>query len=45
MEVILKLFNEFSDKNKKVRLIGIKLSNLEKNPKAKQTDIRNFATI
>jgi DNA polymerase IV (DinB-like DNA polymerase) len=45
MEVILKLFNQFSDKNKKVRLIGIKLSNLEKNCKAIQTDIRNFATI
>ncbi len=45
MEVILKLYNQFSNKNKKVRLIGIKLSNLEKNPKAIQTDIRNFVTV
>jgi DNA polymerase IV (DinB-like DNA polymerase) len=45
METILKLFKEFSNKNKKIRLIGIKLSNLEKNPKAKQTDIRKFAII
>ncbi len=43
MEIILLLFNEFSKKSKKIRLLGIKLSNLEKNPKAIQTDIRNFA--
>ena len=45
MEVILQLFKEFSNKNKKIRLIGIKLSNIERNPKVKQTDIRNFARI
>ena len=43
MEIILKLYHEFSKKHKKVRLIGIKLSNLEKNSKVFQTDIRNFA--
>ncbi|MHA1492362.1 MAG: hypothetical protein ACTSRI_22250 [Promethearchaeota archaeon] len=31
LEIILKIYKEFSNVNKKVRLVGIKLSNLEKN--------------
>ena len=42
MEIILKLYEEFSNKKKKVRLLGIKLSNLEKNLKAKQTILTSY---
>ncbi len=45
LEVILELYKEFSNFNKKVRLVGIKLANFEKNPKVKQTSILNFAMI
>ena len=39
---IIKLYEEFSNKKKKVRLLGIKLSNLEKNLKAKQTILTSY---
>ncbi len=45
LRVILDLFKEFSKNNKKVRLIGIKLSNLEKNEKTQQTNLLNYAFI
>ena len=45
IKVVLELFQCFSDYNKKVRLVGIKLSNLEKNKKAQQTNILSFAQI
>ncbi|TFG14739.1 MAG: DNA polymerase IV [Promethearchaeota archaeon] len=43
MGVILELFKEFSQNGKKIRLVGIKVSNLEKNFKMKQTNLSNFA--
>jgi len=43
MEVILELFREFSNNMKKVRLVGIRLSNLERNHKIRQTDLLNYA--
>jgi len=43
MEVILELFREFSNNMKKVRLVGIRLSNLERNHKVRQTDLLNYA--
>jgi len=42
LDIILDLYKEFSTSNKKVRLVGIKLSNLEKNSKKIQSDITNF---
>jgi len=42
MNVILKLYQEFLNKKKKIRLIGIKLSNFEKNPKVIQKEILSF---
>ncbi len=42
LDVILDLYKEFSTLNKKVRLVGIKLSNLDKNSKKIQSDITNF---
>ncbi len=42
LEIILDLYKEFSNLNKKVRLVGIKLSNLEKNSKNVQINITNF---
>ncbi len=44
-KVVLKLFQEFSDTNKKVRLIGIRLSNLKNNVKFRQKHILNYAFI
>ncbi|MHA1885513.1 MAG: DNA polymerase IV [Promethearchaeota archaeon] len=43
IKVVLELLQQFSNKKKKVRLVGIKLSNLEKSKKARQTNILNFA--
>ncbi|MHA2048012.1 MAG: DNA polymerase IV [Promethearchaeota archaeon] len=43
IKIVLELFQQFSEYKKKVRLVGIKLSNLEKNKKARQTNILNFA--
>jgi DNA polymerase IV (DinB-like DNA polymerase) len=45
LDIILNLFKEFSNSKKKVRLVGIKLSNLEKNQKKKQTNLVNYALI
>jgi len=42
MKIILNLFQEFYNFNKKVRLIGIKFSNLEKNVKKKQISLLNY---
>ena len=42
LNVILDLFKEFSNTNKKVRLVGIRLSNLEKNNKLRQKNILNY---
>ena len=43
MRVILELFREFSNTMKKVRLVGIKLSNLERNHKVRQSNLMNYA--
>jgi DNA polymerase IV (DinB-like DNA polymerase) len=45
IEVILELMKEFTKNMKKVRLVGIKLSNLERNVKIRQTDLLNYACI
>ncbi len=45
LKVILELYKEFSNSGKKVRLVGIKLSNLEKNITSKQSDLMKFAMI
>ncbi|MFX1417932.1 MAG: DNA polymerase IV [Promethearchaeota archaeon] len=45
LNIILLLFKEFSNVEKKVRLVGIKLSNLEKNYKARQTNLLKYALI
>ncbi|MFX1388902.1 MAG: DNA polymerase IV [Promethearchaeota archaeon] len=42
LKVILELFKEFLDSNKKVRLVGIKLSNLIENQKVHQTDLLQY---
>ena len=44
LNVILDLFKEFSKTNKKVRLVGIRLSNLARNNKARQKNILNYLT-
>ncbi len=43
MNIILSLYNEFSKYPKKVRLIGIKLSNIEKQKNKKQLQILQFS--
>ncbi|MFW9867203.1 MAG: DNA polymerase IV [Candidatus Thorarchaeota archaeon] len=43
IKTILGLFKEFSEKDKKIRLLGIKLSNLEKHQKSHQTNLLNYA--
>jgi DNA polymerase IV (DinB-like DNA polymerase) len=43
LKIILELYKEFSNKNKKVRLLGIKFSNLEKDIKAKQTNLMQYS--
>jgi len=45
MKTILKIYSEFSNFKKKIRLIGIKLSNLEQNVKTHQTNLLNYAYI
>ena len=45
LKTVLKLFKEFSHIKKKIRLLGIKLSNFERNLKVKQTCILNFTRI
>ncbi|MFX1238403.1 MAG: DNA polymerase IV [Promethearchaeota archaeon] len=42
IEVILELFKEFSSNMKKVRLLGIKLSNIERNIKIRQKNLLNY---
>jgi len=42
LDVILELYKEFSNLNKKVRLVGIRLSNLEKDSKQKQINLTKF---
>ncbi|MFX1591162.1 MAG: DNA polymerase IV [Promethearchaeota archaeon] len=43
LNIVLQLFKEFLHSRKKVRLVGIKLSNLERNQKARQTNLFNYA--
>ncbi|MBA7532165.1 DNA polymerase IV [subsurface metagenome] len=45
MKVILELYQEFLNSGKKIRLVGIKLSNLEKNISSKQSDLMKYAAI
>ncbi len=45
LNIILDLFKEFSNNTKKVRLVGIKLSNLERTQKARQTSLLTYALI
>jgi DNA polymerase IV (DinB-like DNA polymerase) len=45
LNVVLGLYKEFLEQNKKVRLIGIKLSNLRRNIKVKQESILDYALI
>jgi DNA polymerase IV (DinB-like DNA polymerase) len=45
IKTILGLYKEFSKKNKKIRLLGIKLSNLEKHQKSHQTNLWNYVCI
>jgi DNA polymerase IV (DinB-like DNA polymerase) len=42
IKVITELLNQFSTKNKKVRLVGIRLSNLEKAPSVSQTTLLSY---
>jgi len=43
LKIVVELLNEFIKKKKKVRLVGIKLSNLIKNPNCKQVNLFNYA--
>ncbi|MFW9989852.1 MAG: DNA polymerase IV, partial [Candidatus Odinarchaeota archaeon] len=43
LKIILELFKEFSNEKRKGRLVGIKLSNLERNQKVRQTSLIRFA--
>ncbi len=45
LEIILELFKEFSKGKRKIRLIGIKLSNLDTKIKFKQRNLLNFLTV
>ena len=42
MEIVIELMEEFSKSDKKVRLVGIKLSNLRKDPETIQTSILEY---
>jgi DNA polymerase IV (DinB-like DNA polymerase) len=42
LKVIIELLNQFSTVNKKVRLVGIRLSNLEKAPSVAQTTLLSY---
>jgi len=41
-KIVLELFNEFSDSKRKIRLVGIRFSNLKRNRKEIQTSLINF---
>ena len=43
LNIVLELFNEFSSLKRKVRLVGIKFSNLERNRRDIQTSLLKFA--
>ncbi len=45
LKTILQLFKEFSNNDKKVRLVGIKLSSFERNQKNRQKNLLNYALI
>ena len=45
LNIVLDLYKEFSNEKRKVRLVGIKLSNLERNSKAKQTSLLEYSKI
>jgi len=45
LNIVLDLYKEFSNEKKKVRLVGIKLSNLERNSKVKQTSLLEYTKI
>ena len=45
LTIILQLFREFSNNKKKVRLVGIKLSNLKTNQKVRQRNLLTYAFI
>ncbi|MHA1148135.1 MAG: DNA polymerase IV [Promethearchaeota archaeon] len=45
LKTIIELFNEFKKRKSKVRLVGIKLSNFERDLKKTQTCILNFTRI
>lgn len=45
LNVILELFKEFSNLKKKIRLVGIKLSNFDTNQNARQTNLLKYASI
>jgi DNA polymerase IV (DinB-like DNA polymerase) len=45
LKIILQLFKEFSNGNKKIRLVGIKLSSFEKNKKNRQKNLLNYTLI
>ena len=45
LRVTVDLLNQFSIMNKKVRLVGIKLSNIEKASSATQTTLINYLTV
>ena len=42
LNIVLDLFKEFSNNKKKIRLVGIKLSNFEKNQKVRQTNLLSY---
>ena len=45
LKVIIELLSQFSAVNKKVRLVGIRLSNLEKAPSIAQTTLINYLEV
>jgi len=45
LKVIIALLKQFSTANKKVRLVGIRLSNLEKDPDVSQTNLIKFLEV
>jgi DNA polymerase IV (DinB-like DNA polymerase) len=45
LELILDLYREFENNNKKIRLVGIKLSNFESNSKVIQTNLLPYLKI
>jgi len=45
IKTVLDLYKEFKDNKKKIRLLGIKLSNFNRNLKVKQTNLLEFARI